>query len=330
MRASVRLSACVAVVVAVMAVSNFAQTGQPKVDFAKLGFPADTETQVLAGKFVETSLATASDRDLNTGMAFFVKQPPEKLAQLLRDERLLQRVDPNMIAFGDLKAGGGLAQLSTLRLTPAQAKAYAGAKAGTDLNLSTEEIAALNAVSKDAVKLQDTVRAQLLARFDAYRLNGLAGLAPYARSGSKHDLAREFGAINGTVRKNGVLPAALCDLLDSYPKGAPADLVQRFSWMQFKAHGEDTLALGHSFQGTFAGKLIIVQRHFYVSTGYNVEQAIAGLLPLRDGTLVFYGNHTSTDQVAGFGGGAKRSIGRGVMTGELKKLFEQTRTAAAK
>lgn len=330
MRAFARLSGCVVAVVVAMAVSNLAQTGGLKVDFVKLGFPADTEAQVLAGKFVETSLATASDRDLNAGIAFFVKQSPDKLAQMLHDGRLLQRVDPNMIAFGDLKADGGPAQLSALKLTPAQLKAYAGAKAGSDLNLSTEEIAALKAVSKDAAKLQETVRAQLLARFDAYRLKGLAGLAPYARSGSKNDLAREFGAVNGTARKNAVLPAAFYDLLDGYPKGAPADLVQRFSWMQFKAHGEDTLALGHSFQGTVAGTLVIVQRHFYVSTGYNIEQAVAGFLPLQGGTLVVYGNHTSTDQVAGFGGGAKRSIGRSVMSGELKKLFEQTRTAAVK
>jgi hypothetical protein len=35
-----------------------------------------------------------------------------------------------------------------------------------------------------------------------------------------------------------------------------------------------------------------------VSTGYNIEQAVVGLLPLEDGTLVAYTNHTSTDQVA--------------------------------
>ena len=75
---------------------------------------------------------------------------------------------------------------------------------------------------------------------------------------------------------------------------------------------------------------VIAQRQFYVSTGYNVEQAITGFLPVEGGTLVIYTNHTSTDQVAGFGGGAKRSIGRKFMAGELKKLFEKARAAAAR
>ncbi len=68
-----------------------------------------------------------------------------------------------------------------------------------------------------------------------------------------------------------------------------------------------------------------VQRQYYVSTGYNAEQAIVAFLPVGDGTLVIYTNHTSTDQVAGFGGGAKRTIGRTVMAAQLEKIFEATR-----
>ncbi len=334
MAASARVSSWfVAVVVAAVgsvAVSSFAQTDVVKAGLAKLGFPADTEAQALAGKFVEASLPTASERDLNAGIVFFVKQPPETFAKQLREDMLAQKVDPNIIAFGELKPDGGAAQFSALKLTPAQMKAYAGAKAGSDLNLSAGEIAALSAVSKDAAKLQETVRAQLQARFDAYRTKGLAGLAPYARAGSARDLAGDFGAVIATGRKAALLPSAFYDLLDGYPKGAPAGLAERLYWAQFKANGEDTIALTHSFQGTFGGILVIVQRQYYVSTGYNLEQALAGFVPLQGGTLVVYGNHTSTDQVAGFGGGAKRSIGRKVMSGELKKLFEQTRTAAVK
>jgi hypothetical protein len=36
-------------------------------------------------------------------------------------------------------------------------------------------------------------------------------------------------------------------------------------------------------------------------------------------------NHTSTDQVAGFGGGPRRRIGRTFMAGQLEKIFERTR-----
>ena len=70
----------------------------------------------------------------------------------------------------------------------------------------------------------------------------------------------------------------------------------------------------------------VVQRQHYVSTGYNAQQAVAGFLPVSGGTLVVYAGHAFTDQVAGFGGSAKRGIGRRVMAEQLKRLFEAGRT----
>ena len=55
------------------------------------------------------------------------------------------------------------------------------------------------------------------------------------------------------------------------------------------------------------------------------ERVGPAFLPVDEGTLVIYINHTSTDQVAGLGGGAKRRIGRSVMAGQLKGVFETTR-----
>ena len=68
-----------------------------------------------------------------------------------------------------------------------------------------------------------------------------------------------------------------------------------------------------------------MQRQYYVSTGYNAEQAVAGFLPAQGGTVVGYAAHAFTDQVAGFGGSMKRSIGRRVMADQMKKLFEAGR-----
>jgi hypothetical protein len=101
-------------------------------------------------------------------------------------------------------------------------------------------------------------------------------------------------------------------------------------WMQFRAHGEDTLALEHVFQVTLDEAAVLVQRQYYVSTGYNAEQAIVVFLPVRGRTLVIYTNHTSTDQVTGVGGGAKRTIGRSFMARQLKEVFEATRAGLAR
>ena len=58
------------------------------------------------------------------------------------------------------------------------------------------------------------------------------------------------------------------------------------------------------------------------------EQAVAAILPAQGGSIVLYSNHTSTDQVAGFGGGAKRSIGSKLMGSELEKIFAKVQTTA--
>ena len=289
----------------------------------KLGFPADTEAKVRAGQFVESALATVGDTDLNVGIAFLVKKSPETLTRELFDDLLLQRVDPSVTAHGKMEDPGTPDQLAALELTPAQQKAYAQAAAGTELNLSPGEITELKASAGDAAALASTVRTLLSMRFRAYRQNGLAGVASYARSSGRSNPGSDLMAMCQAARTNAILPTAFYDLLESYPKKTPADLKEVFTWSQFKAQGADTIALTHAFTGTFDGALVAVQRQYYVSTGYNAEQAIAGFVPVPEGTLVVYANHTSTDQVAGIGGGAKRGIGRKFMASQLEALFKK-------
>ena len=44
----------------------------------------------------------------------------------------------------------------------------------------------------------------------------------------------------------------------------------------------------------------MADREFYVSHGYNTSQTFAGLIPVREGTVVVYRSRVSTEQVAGF------------------------------
>jgi hypothetical protein len=81
----------------------------------------------------------------------------------------------------------------------------------------------------------------------------------------------------------------------------------------------------HELGVAAGGARALVQRQYYVSTGYNAEQAIAGLLPVEAGTVVVYTNNTFTDQIGGFGDALKRSIGRRVMSSKLKQIFDATR-----
>ena len=87
-----------------------------------------------------------------------------------------------------------------------------------------------------------------------------------------------------------------------------------------------TLALTHSLYVPEGDAFVVAQRQFYVSGGYNCEQGLAALLPMKTGTLVVYSNRTSTDQVTGFGGGAKRSIGSKLLGSQLEELYQKVRS----
>ena len=72
---------------------------------------------------------------------------------------------------------------------------------------------------------------------------------------------------------------------------------------------------------------IILSRQFYVGHSYNSNQLIIGCLPYRGGSLIFYTNRTFTDQVAGFGGSLKQSIGREQMRRRMDRHLINLRNA---
>ena len=104
---------------------------------------------------------------------------------------------------------------------------------------------------------------------------------------------------------------------------------QNFHWLNYNIDGTTTFVLTHTLVAVDGAARAVVQRQYYVSTGYNAEQAVAGFLPVQQGTVVVYTNHTFTDQVAGFGGSAKRNIGRRIMTSKLKQIFDAARRKVA-
>jgi len=53
------------------------------------------------------------------------------------------------------------------------------------------------------------------------------------------------------------------------------------------------------------------------------------ILPVQGGPLGVYSSHAFTDQVTGFRGPMKRSIGSHVMADQLKTMFEAARKRAA-
>ena len=303
---------------------------------ATIGFSSDAKQPVLDGKFVTTGLEPTSERELAMAIAFVVSEPPAALIEDAK-QNLVAGVDPDTIARGAISAGASLDDFKGVSFgsdAAKQAKAFLAAKPGEDLNLSAAEIGAFGALAKqsgDAAAVEDQLRKLLLARFQSYHTEGLAGIAAYARSDDEQtdaggDLRRAVEAA-GNLKKNA---PNFYDALLNYPKSRPAGLEEDFSWTHYMAHGTPVFVLSHRLWMPDGEAWLLASRQFYVTASYNVVQIVAGFLPVQGGTLVIYVNRTSTDQVTGFGGSTKRTMGTKVMTSQIEDLFEKAKAAAEK
>ncbi|MFP8876416.1 MAG: hypothetical protein VCB99_05795 [Myxococcota bacterium] len=303
---------------------------------AQFGFETKSVQRVLAGHMEAASLASSSKRELSLTLAFLVAAGAHGMAEKL-DDGLAIRDDPDTIAFGEIRGEGSEQDFLALHLEDKDVKRWLDAKAGENMNLSSGELARLDALKKRVGGTQPTtdavgatVRNILLARYRAYRASGLAGIAPYQRGRSRvTDAGGELRGASRASKKLGVFPAAFYDVLLEYPKKRPPGLEEDFYWLQYKAHGERVLMLAHRFSVREGDYFVSVQRQFYVSRGYNVEQSLSGLAPSSNGTLVIYTNRTISDQLEGFGASMRRSIGNKLLSSQLEGLYKKIRADVA-
>jgi hypothetical protein len=290
-----------------------------------IGFSADQIAKIKAGSIIHGDIKASTERELVVAFAFQVKPSPTDLVNQLR-KGLMDRTDSNTIAFQLIQGAPTVDAFAKLTFGPNAAKqagAYLSAAPGTDLNLSSAEIGTFTALGRGAqpAAVEQAVRSALLARLQAYQTKGLAGIAPYARSDGQRSVGDELrSATKATKRLQSLVPHAYQFLLD-YPAGRPQGTDETFRWTYFNAHDVPTIALTQGLAMPDGDAWIVSQRQFYVSTGYNCEQAIAAFLPMQGGTLVVYSNRTSTDQVMGWGGGMKRDIGSKLLASQLEDLF---------
>ncbi|HXK21766.1 MAG TPA: hypothetical protein VMS55_03720 [Myxococcota bacterium] len=295
-----------------------------------LGLSQDQIQQITSGQIVRGAIQAASPRELVAAMAFEVKTPPAQLVSQLKSGAGA-KTDPTIQLTGQFSGGGSVNDLAKLSLSADRAKVYTSASPGETLNLSTQEIATFDGLAgSDAATVTGAVKNQLLARLKAYQQQGLAGIAPYAReSGTRscNDELRTMAQASKALQK--YVPAAYQYLL-SYPNSKPAGTEETFRWSQIDAHGTPALTLTHVAFVPDGNSYVLLQRMFYVSATFNCEQALAAFMPVQGGTAVVYGNRTSTDQVEGWGGSAKRSIGSRLLESQLEDQFQKAQSTLGK
>ena len=308
----------------------------PTVDelMADFDFSKYDVQRVRNGELVKTTTKETSERELAAVMVFLVKAPVQKLLTSLKGGPS-SRNDPQVQAVTEISAEGTFVDPKTVALQPGgdkETQRYLSAEPGDTLNLSTGEIASFAALKGAGQpqaaqpQVEDAVRQMLLARYQAYRSQGLAGIAAYARGKDKQsqpaDDLRRYTEVAKGLKK---YAPAFHDVLMNYPQGSPAELKQRFFCIRYAMSGRPVFALRQRLAMPLGDAYVLADRDFYVSHDYNDTQAIGALLPVENGTVVVYLNRTTTDQLGGFGASAKQAIGRNMMAKQISEIFEKYR-----
>ena len=293
-----------------------------------LGYDKEDRDKLLSGEIVSHQLGHEEKDELAATVAMLLKSGVPALFEHMKKGDVFE-VDKTVLSHGVIsERPATAASLSGLKLDPKELEKLAKVEAGSTFNLSSAEIKAIrDATRGGAIAVANAYRTALAARVEAYRKGGVGAIAAYDRGGKQSSPAEELQHANEQMK---VLAKAVPDFyraIVNYPKDPLKGFTNEYSWSVQQVQDRPTAVLIHRMFGVRDGGAFLISRQFYAGQSYNVLQVGVGLLPVKQGTVVFYTNRTFTDQVAGFGSGAAHKIGRRMMVKEVEKLFESIRTA---
>jgi hypothetical protein len=171
----------------------------------------------------------------------------------------------------------------------------------------------------------------LAERVKAYAAQGIDGIARYSRGKKSAEPAKDLAHANPA--KDSLIAEvapAFRAALTRYPASPAASVESTLVWLLQDINGRPAVVLGHRLVGLEHADAFVAQRDFYVGHSFDALLVLAGCLPLGGQTIVFYGNRTYTEQVAGFASGAAHAIGRKIMIAEVVASLEAARAEVEK
>lgn len=306
------------------------------------GFGPDDVRELKAGEVISNALDEASDKELAVVVVMWVDATPDRIVEAVVTGVTLE-VNRDILQVQELlhdQSSDGLAKLALSKAEKEEASKLLRASAGSTYNLSKSEIDQLKATaghlsSSQGAGREDPLRAAnqtyqsiLTDRLQAYQQSGVRGIAPYGRGGGKRalpnqELSGAAAAETLLAEKNPEFHKAFAD----YPRNSTNHINHRFYGFKQRVEERPCIILAHRLFEQNADHALMAERQFYVGHTYNSLQIVAGCFPVEKGTVVFYTNRTSTDQVAGFGSSLKHKIGRGRMRDEVVTHFQTVRRA---
>lgn len=309
---------------------------------SSLGFTKADIATVKQGGVVNTGLQTVTERDLATLIGFEAKISVDRFDDLFLDASVKEEADSTVQQL-QMANKDGQVDFSSLKLLPKESaaevvKTYLTFNGGGDLNLSQKEIdmfRALDKKSATATQVEQVLQKVLQGRLDEYKQTGLKGMSPYLRAkGTNFFPGQELQEKLDKAPHASRVAKEFTSYVNSWPSGVkPEGTVETYGWINYNINGKPSIALFHRMLYADKAKQVklLMNRTFYVSMGHNSVQQFAVASPTSpDTTLFVLSSRTSTDQVSGFGGAAKRTMGSRIMGGRIVENMERIRDLGTK
>ena len=277
--------------------------------------------QLEHGEIVSYDVSETSQKELAIGVAMILPTPLPQIVNYIKKGHLTS-IQSDIITTANLPANATVDSFKKFSFSEKhadEAKAFLEAEPGDEFNLSKQEFDQLKNLQKGLDDMDKktllqtanrTYREFLLQRLQAYRKSGLSGIAAYSRGSASADPASELRTDTNTSKAWAKYFPELQPAWLNYPNGLPANAHEQFVLINQKVEDRPTAILNHRIMVADDTGGIILSRQFYVGHSYNSTSVVAGGLPYKEGSLVFYATRSSTDQVAGIGSSLKHSIGR--------------------
>ncbi len=286
-----------------------------------LGFNKKDREKVRAREIVSRAQEEA-ENELAAALAMVVNRPVAAIYRGIETNEVL-RLGRTTSESHPIDPENPMAALSKLTLPADQIEDFRNASPGSNLNLSSEEIGQLRAAGSDALGVYRNI---LASRVSAYRQGGLAAVASYDRGGEK---ALPGGELAGAAERLSLLPKqapGFWRAFIDFPVVASPGIEHQFWWLLLEVEGKPTPILAHRIFALYDDHAIVAERQFYVARSYNSLQIVVGIFALEaERSVLLYTNRTFTDQVTGFGSGARHRIGRTLLIDEVQTFFAAMR-----
>jgi hypothetical protein len=194
-------------------------------------------------------------------------------------------------------------------------------KPGKDFNFSASEYeliaTELGPLRKASPEAQTraasaVMRRILIGRYEAYRADGLSGIAPYQRSTRKSvSVADDLRLTTDTFEPFADDFPGVYEAMSGTPGGHEC-CADTFRWMKVRVARRPVFALAHTVYNLSGDYLIATERFYYGSGQINGVQVTLAWLPYDDNTYMGLSVSANADIVASPLGRMFRSAARGI------------------